>query len=881
MANALTGDFEAVLQVSVGTLRRLVAGMHQNANAQPGTPNIPHVAYLRLADDELGQHGSVSVQIGVPHVQLIHGATDRFKVEVGIRGRYEPDPGSLPIADVIHGTVHAEYRLRDIDARCRGWERAGDDYFWFRVVKESVRFEGTVFNDSGVFDLITLIDEAKVKAHIEKHLRVLLDTTFEPAPQRVGARFRRIKSLAAGPGPNDACVAIPWGLTSETANGSNDSINERFLDGQDWGLAVSADYIVSRVRPMVAPIVGTQIDIHHERDAGIGGGLIIDYHVRVDSATPEWLGPVALPLMSGPAGVIRVRLAGVGWASRLYRSGVFNVGSISASDLRLTFTIDQYVLLTFDESSGVLSLAAAGPPIVALSGTFAGMIEGFARPYLANQAQSRLGGPLAAAQAQLNSLLSPASRAPLVKALRGLDAAANPRIARAIFRGDGLVLCGPVELSYRHRPQVSFAKTPWDDGFDAIESWLPGGRVDAFHWSWRWFNSPIQDPPGPPGSVSNIHTYQLRRPHGHTTRFGLTIPREQPLPGLDGQGRVCLAISGVQVDSFTGELIPVRSVVTCQQFGFEFTLPYEVGPYLRLHDPRIEIRPGREIGVMRIGTPDTRSAANTLLLSMGSRWDAESARVLQYGVDACQREDAGLLVVLRFDDGTFEHAGPELEEGLRALAEALPAPLLAVEDVRDGWTAALALPRDTQRPSWRLLNPAGVVAWAYDAEVSAEVVTRMLDTRLVAGTPARLASIQAELPIGKYFPIDIAVPHCPPLPFGTGFAGSAVVFAHKDSASGRGVVSRLREAHEQLAEDERPVVAIVLEGANTEEAEAFQKDAGYGFPTFPDEQGALTRRAGVRMSPTTLTLDERRVVVGYELGAIRPERDLAAAAESE
>jgi hypothetical protein len=73
----------------------------------------------------------------------------------------------------------------------------------------------------------------------------------------------------------------------------------------------------------------------------------------------------------------------------------------------------------------------------------------------------------------------------------------------------------------------------------------------------------------------------------------------------------------------------------------------------------------------------------------------------------------------------------------------------------------------------------------------------------------------------------------------------------------------------------------VLEGANAEEAEAFQNDAGWDFPTFPDAQGKMTRAAGVRMSPTMLTLDERRIVVDYELGATDPERDAAAAAESE
>ena len=103
MPNALTGDFEAVLEVSGGTLDRLVASMHQNAFVDAAKPSLPHVAYFRIGDDHVdGERGSVAAQIGVPHVVLIHGATDRFRLEIGLRARYRADPGSIPLADIIH-----------------------------------------------------------------------------------------------------------------------------------------------------------------------------------------------------------------------------------------------------------------------------------------------------------------------------------------------------------------------------------------------------------------------------------------------------------------------------------------------------------------------------------------------------------------------------------------------------------------------------------------------------------------------------------------------------------------------------------------------------------------------------------------------------------
>ena len=301
-----------MLQVNAGTLRRLVANMHQNASGNPANPSIPHVAYLRLDDEVTGHCGSIAAQIGAPHLHLIDGATDRIQIEVGIRARYRGDPGSPPLADIIHGTVWAEYRLHDIDPRCLGWQRGRGDYFWFRVVKHSVRFEGTVLNESSSLILSHLLDEPLIKAHVTKHLASILAKQFEPAPQRVNKRFQRIRSIRRGDGPADAAIAIPYGLTTETPPGNLASLGEIFLQGHDFGLAVSADFIMSKVRPMVTPLVGWQVNLHYTNDAGVGGGLTVDYHARVDTADADWLGPLILAFLPLSGAAVRVRLTGVG-----------------------------------------------------------------------------------------------------------------------------------------------------------------------------------------------------------------------------------------------------------------------------------------------------------------------------------------------------------------------------------------------------------------------------------------------------------------------------------------------------------------------------------------------------------------------------------------
>ncbi len=884
MANALTGDFDAVLQVSAGTLRRLVANMHQNASGNPANPSIPHVAYLRLDDEVAGHRGSIAAQIGAPHLHLIGGATDRIQIEVGIRARYRADPGSLPLADIIHGAVWAEYRLHDIDPRCLAWQRAGGDYFWFRVVKDSVRFEGTVLNESSSLILSHLLNEPLIKAHLTKHLASILAEQFEPAPQLVNKRFQRISSIRKGDGPADAAIAIPYGLTTETPPGNLASVGDIFLQGQDFGLAVSSDFIMSKVRPMVAPLVGWQVDLHHEIDAGVGGGLSIDYHARVDVADADWLGPASVPFLSAPGGFFRVRLTGVGWASRLYRSGVFMLESISASDLRINFTIEQFIRLTFDPGTEFFQVNAFGNPVVDVTGgPKAGYVVAAARSEIQKGAQSQLAGPLADAQTQLSAISASKSRGALVQALKGLDSGASAHFADAVFRPDGVVLCGPVSLTHRYRPQVSFERTAAGDGFDAIESWIPGGRIDKFEWTWRWFTTPVEPSPGPPGAAAEVETFMLRRPQQARSKFGLSLFLEKPLPGLDGQGKVCLAVSGAQIDPFSGALVPVRGVFECQQFGFEFNLPYEVGPLVRLWDPmRAARRRNPEVGIVRVGAPKAQAASNTLVLYFDERWDDEAIETLTRGVEACRSRGTGLLFVLLFREGAVADGDRELQAHMQALRARLPAPMLATEDVRGGWSSTLALPSQGQSPAWRLLNPSGVVTWAHDGRADADLLAATLDHRLVASAPPAFATIRTEISLGARLPIELARPDCPPLPVGQAGAGDAkVIFVYKGSDSARQVLERLRETYSAPGDDERPFVAVVVEGADAREVDALRDELQLDVPFFPDPGGVLTQRAGVRLSPTTLTLDGSGTVTGLEMGVGDTHRETDAAAKGE
>jgi hypothetical protein len=914
VANRLTGDFEAVLELSGATLDRLAASMHQNGFGDPERPSLPHVAFFRLGVGGGGvddPRGSVSAQIGVPHVVLIDGATDRFGIEFGLRARYRPDPGSVPLADVIHGTVRAEFSLQDIDSRCPGWHELADQYLWLRLVDDSVAFEGHVYKDADAPPVA--FDEGAVKAVITQQLALLLETTFAANPQRVGERFRHgFRCMVTGAAEDHSAVAFPVALSGGSPAGDVESIDEFFLDQSDFGLAVSSDYVIAQIESQLQGLPGFQRDFHVHGDAGWAGGLEIDYHVRLDAVGAQWLGalvPSLLPpglegVIAPGQGAIRIDFDGSGWATSLYRSGVYNVGSVSLDDLRMTFNGNQLLALSFDPGAESFHVAAFGAPSVSVNygGPNAAELIPIAQRAIAAQIQGSLDGPLRQAQEQLDTLTGSGQKGPLVDQLSRIDAAASLRFDEAVFVPQGVIVRGTIGLAPRQAPQVAFERTKAGDGFSAIQSWIPGGRIDAFDWTWRWFNpNPVQPPPGPAGSEDDSNDFLLRRAHRGMTKFQMSLFGDKPLPGIDGNGSVCLTIKGVQVDPTTGALMPVERGSRCEQFQFDFHIPVELAPVMRFCDSSGKARAGRFREIAQAQAAGPGPTSNMLAVYMGAQWEPKLFAVLAAGLDRCRRLGAGLLVLLLFDDGALSDGGNKLGAKLKAAAAKLEAPVLAAEDADKGWSLALALPQNGH-PSWRLMRPDGGLAWAVDGAVKAKDLASVLDKRLVAGHPPVPSPVQPSVPVNNQVPVQLGGPGCPPVPLSRpGSAGSRLIFIREEQSAALGQLKKesvvgskpatlaTAAKGERLLEEAvsetvafvrdlrgRPLprgraagdlfVAAVVSGASSRDAKRLSSELELDFPIFPDPSGALSRQAGVRLWPTTLMLDHVGRLTDYHMG---------------
>lgn len=869
MANPLTGDFEAVLQVSGSTVNRLLASMHQNAWSKPSLPSFPHGVWIRVGDPNPidGMRGNIRGQVSVPRIDLIHGTSDRFWLDVAIRARYTPDPGSVPIPEFIHGIIRAQYRIDNIDRTCTGWGKIAADYLWIRVIRDTVSFTGTAVDDPGMLAVAPpIIDAATADERITRLARFLLSRRFKAAPHKVtSARFRRGSMRSLNVGTNRSLVAVPIGITGDPPPGDIESIDQDILDKRDVGIAVSKDFILRRIQEKLDKEKATfsTTFVAESKGAILGvtvATVTINYGVTILDAKAQWLGalpPILGVPISGGLVSVWIRLA-----ARTQKS-------------RFNFDCDvsQSVLITFDPSGEKFSAVPFGEPVVIFLGLVGAIIELQAKPEMQSEVADVVKDAIKGIAG--NTTLK-YRKQDLIDQLKTMDDGANVIFDEAVFTGDGVMVRGTISLSPRSAPVNAFATSAAKDGYDAFDSWIPGGRIDSFLWSWKWFNSA-----GKPGSESETDRYVLRRPMATGQgRFGAMLGLKRPLPGLDGMGQMCLVLKGVHVHSVTGELVEVYSARRCKRFGFEVRIPGVDRVFLRewVPGPRDPIGPVAERGIHQVNGPDARGhGANTLVVRIGDRWNREVARSLREALANSARRDAGLVVLVLFSDGMLVHSETEWLSEVEQLAAELEAPLVVNEDVRGSWSKALGMNArgdGEEIVQWRLLTPTGGVSWARNGSLDSQDIAEALDYYLFPSPTADLARLTRGLAIGSRLSPDVfesdvigrlaeREDECPPPPVGYVGIEASVSFVAKGSTSPDAVRSLMSRG--EGAGVERLNV-LVLEGATADEVDKLRQSLPEGVTVIPDPDGSISRRFGVRVWPSSVVIDESGMVSGFEPG---------------
>ena len=866
MPNPITGDFDAALQVSGSTIDRLLASMHQQFGTPTSLPTFPHDSYILLGDAgaPAGVRGIARVQLSPPRIELLHAVQDRFVIRVWVRAHFTPDSGSADFPTFIHGEVRAEYRVRE-----EFHPRYGV------VIASYVDPNGVTFQSAGP----DTSWDAAITTQVVHALTVQYVMT--PHPLKSDFQERRLRSLRDAGGASAVTVPIPLGPPNPAAAVA--SLNALFLGGRDLGVAISREYILALVQPTLDALKASQMKVYVHIDTPFFmPDIDATYRVEFTKAVATWSSGT-VPVLGVPGGRISLDIAGRAWTPNIILPDV-------------DFTVTHDLWLIFNPGTETFGLYHNGAPDVTakVSGLFGGAATPIVEKSLSSQFNLYANAAVTNAAPHLQQ--TAARKKVLVDQLRSMDAGADAHFTEARFTPDAAMLIGTISVTPRAWMKIAFGKLADASGFSAYPTWIPGGRITEFHWSWFWFTTSPTSPVSGPYGQAHDDRFLLR---SSQSLPGLPPVPETPVPPWGATGAVCLTINGMVTDPVTGAEVPVSSagmvfrVKPCVYFYPPSPIPGILIPAgkLRLYTRAFAPKHGggsgsgsnRELAVIDIGatTPETSAPVNTLVQYFDAVPSERSVAALHDALGRVRRPDAGLLIVALVRDGLLDADDGTIARRLEALVREAPGPVLIAEDVGQSWSSRLELPvgrgAEGAGDATRLVTPDGRVAWRVDGLVDPEWLARALNEGLSPAPPPEFRPIAAGVAPGDPAP-DFYLEAATRFRL-TKLQGRKVLltFVQPWSKSSTAHARRLERTSTRWEESGGRAVLIV-DGVDQQGAEEFARTNSPSAWAVADPSGAITDRYGVRIWPTSMVIDETGALAAVETGTDPGALDMLARA---
>ena len=828
MTNPLTGDHDVVVQVSVGTLNRLLATLHQNALVNPALPTIPHSAFVRVGDDPAtrvdGVHGVARVQSGVPQLELIHRSQDRVRVHVPLRAWFTPSSGSAQFPGFTYGTLRAEFGLQELAAVGTPGPHIGPGLylpprFHFAVDPRTVSF--------------TSFGATSHDAAIARQAVVLLQTAFATAggqPMLEPLMQRKLISLVGG-GSQVVAIGVELG-PGDPAIEQPRNISRVLTAGQDLAIAASKEFALSLLQP--------HLDALRQYHPVVHFNLFLtsaDYTIDFTPGQARWA--VDTTTVAGatvPCGALDLTIDGRATTSSVLPD--------------CTFTIRDRLLVVFNPANQLLFLARKGSPNVQAHVLGIGIAESVVENKIAQQYNTQIDNAIQAAEPAMAD--TGLMQEVITQQLKLSDDQASTRLESAEFSNDGVVLRGSVSFSPRQRGSVQFGALNDLSGYGAFLSWFPGGRITAFAWKW------MPPPPAPTGTTLDRVV---------TDRFVFQPPEGMPgLPPPSGGstvgGRVCLYIQGRVIDPTTGAEV---DAVAGDCYSVPDPPPLIIFPIFveaeqakRITEP-LWMRMGTdpEVGIIDAARgKEEMPLTNTLICFLGAGSAPASLEIAE-GIDRAGREDAGLVVLVVVPEGTLDEGAATT---LRERGPEREAPIHVIEDVSGSWAQAFASALDSG-PAFRLVGVDGRLVWSYDGTVDAETLAGALRENLQPSGAPGLIPLRPGPPIGRRL-----VGLEPPIAEDSMIAGAdqplSICFALDWASSSRRQIHRLNER----AASEEGLSVVVLADTGAAEAAEFARAHAPQLIVIPDPDRSITAGYDVWLWPTTLSVAADGTVMSITTG---------------
>lgn len=921
MANTLTGDYEAVLQVSVRQINGLLATSHQNGAKGSGlSPSFPHsVVNLRVGDlpkylgveviestkwlsdavQSFQNSGGPSITVNDLVAKAPPGAAVRFRaaladiatawtetappgsvrgraevqistpaislvrtevvVHVYIRARYIPDSGTTPLPAPIHGEVRITYQIAPKTAN-------GKTSLGVETPSDDSRIQFFPTPGSG-------LSQADADSTIAPLIRKAIRERFTATPIELPEDFQffEFKGLgsfgnlhnhhyaeALGTGADQALV-LPMQLSGDPAPpGALNSVTNLFL-GTGAG---QSDFAIA---------VGKEY-------------VITKFQPTLDKLR-EFKQTFTVPVPIWPDPTYRVAVTNV--ALQFKSDSIDLIINAQATTKALFFPNYNTIVITQR-----LTLALIGQT-VSLQATDSDLtitgLPGIAIGQARTQIIAERNKALPTAQAALATAFQDAVKQ-LNNALVKVDISASASYTAVAITPDGILVRGAIDTKYHYQPQMEIGYTEDGNAFSALNCWIPGGRIDSH--TWYWVETPVFTTAT--GFGWTIPWWGKQK--SFTQTHGFTLPIPAALKGQPSWAKgVCLSIAGDQVDR-DGKISQVSGFDksgTCEVTSHEPILVVDplweaIYGILWRPDPApegiLEEAIAAHINVLAHPRPAGGLTTNALVHFVGTQPERPLA-ALGRALTAMRRQNTSLVVVLVMPVGTFRNRREVVEEtlglrgpGFRGLSldsevdeqrpdEQSSVRLLISEDDRGGWTRMFDV-RTT--PASYLMNALGEFVWKQEERMDIEALAAALDEYCLPAPAPRTLPLRLTAQPGERA-LDAVFEEGHVLALNR-LRGRHVLlnFCQSWSAPCLRELDRLQRLQE---EGERaPMVLVVNGDEERTPLEEVCRQHNFNFTLIHDAGKRIARLYGVHCWPTTVSINPDGIVDRIQFGVAHAHR---------
>jgi peroxiredoxin len=855
MANLLTGDYEAVLQIAIRQINGLLGTLHQNGARQDAALQVPHSSTGRIGDPPRKPHvggfedwvvgfqraspgrglqdlqaqltaaappgvalmltdafteldeswgirwptkgvvrGLTNLQVASPTITVPEGSSSEVTVNAGIRAHYYPDSGTLDLPAPVHGEVEAAFEVRVSYPISLDRPLPRHATLFIAPSSQDAKIQFHAAPGSGV----SAGGEAALAAQVRKALRE--DLTLLPVGLPRGFPFTIFKGLGTG---SSQAIALPFQLSGAAPPASGvQPLTQSFIDSSGFAVAVSKEYVTGlfdqAVEAIRAGINGQPVEVPV-------GPWTITYHLRFTSG----------PTLTFQTGTIEI-------------SGEVTAERQFLPDGWVRFK--QPIVLVFDSPSRSFIIPMRyGEPDVS---------ERFVNHQQAvDMVRTQIQAALDANKQAVRDLFDQ-GRANLVGALRTFDPVANVSYTGVEITPDGVIVRSEIGSAARRPPVVDIAETHGSMAFTAFQSWIPAGRIDRFIWSW------VEHPPYTKWGVVNSFTDEHR----------FIFPKPAAATQLS---QICLRIEGTQTLP-GGQEVSVVAGTTCHVPvpEFEIDVPSWWQPVtLPIWQPGVTdttvLRNAIAAHVsVQVNVPAKEPLAQNTLVYFAD-WEAEKPLDALSAALGRVRNSSALGVIVVLPAGAFDASRREIESKL-ASSDERRALVQFTEDDEDGWTRMFAV---IKRPSACLVNARREFVWKHEGEPDPADLAAALDQHAVPTSAPRFRPLRLTISPGDpapdvFFETDAREQYAVHR-----FRGQKVLlnFWQSWSAPCLTELGRLQRLYE--ARKDAPFIVAFHGGKNSDALEDIRNRLGLSFALVQDSQQQIARQYGVRCWPTTISVD--------------------------